>query len=65
MTVKKPDVEWRDQLSDIRYCVIRETAIERPSTGRYWDHWERGVYDCICCGTPLSESSTRSDAGCG
>ena len=65
MTVKKSDAEWRDQLSDTEYRVTREAATERPFTGEYWDHWERGVYNCVCCGTPLFESSTKFDAGCG
>jgi len=65
MTVKKSDAEWRDQLTDIEYRVTREAATERPFTGQYWDHWDRGVYNCVCCGTPLFESSTKFDAGCG
>ena len=65
MTVKKSDAEWRDQLSDIEYRVTREAATGRPFTGKYWDHWDRGVYNCVCCGTPLFESSTKFDAGCG
>lgn len=65
MTVKKSDAEWRDQLSDIEYRVTREAATERHFTGKYWDHWDRGVYNCVCCGTPLFESSTKFDAGCG
>ena len=65
MTVQKTSAEWRDQLSDIEYRVTREAATERPFTSEYWDHWERGVYNCVCCGTPLFESSTKFDAGCG
>jgi peptide-methionine (R)-S-oxide reductase len=65
MTVHKTDAEWRDQLSDTEYRVTREAATERPFTGEYWDHWERGVYNCVCCGTPLFESSTKFEAGCG
>jgi peptide-methionine (R)-S-oxide reductase len=63
--VHKSDEAWRSELSGLEYEVTRHAATERPFTGRYWDHWDRGVYDCVCCGTPLFESSTKFDAGCG
>ncbi|KAA0180107.1 peptide-methionine (R)-S-oxide reductase MsrB [Cupriavidus cauae] len=65
MPVNKTEAEWRAQLSDIEYRVTREAATERAFTGRYWDHWEPGIYRCVGCGTPLFESTTKFDAGCG
>ena len=62
---KKTDQEYRNTLSDTQYRVTREAATERPFTGKYWDHWENGQYRCICCDTPLFQSSTKFDAGCG
>lgn len=62
---KKTDQEYRQQLTDIQYRVTREAATERPFSGEYWDHWGRGRYKCVCCGTPLFQSSAKFDAGCG
>jgi peptide-methionine (R)-S-oxide reductase len=61
----KSDEQWREQLDEGQYQVTRHAATERAFTGKYWDHFDRGVYDCVCCGTPLFESDTKFDAGCG
>ena len=61
----KTDKEYKHSLSDIEYRVTREAATERPFTGKYWDHWDKGRYQCVCCGTPLFLSETKFDAGCG
>ena len=63
--VKKPDAEWRKQLSPMEYSVTREKATERAFTGRYWDHHEHGIYRCVCCGTALFASDTKFESGCG
>ena len=57
--------EWRRQLSDEQYRVTREKGTERPFSGQYWDHWQEGRYHCVCCGTPLFDSTVKFDAGCG
>ncbi|MEN9945528.1 MAG: hypothetical protein RLY18_1486 [Pseudomonadota bacterium] len=61
----KSDDQYRQELSEIEYRVTRQAATEPPFSGRYWDHWENGLYRCVCCGTPLFVSSTKFDAGCG
>jgi len=63
--VKKPEAEWRRQLSPMEYSVTREKATERAFTGRYCDHHEEGIYRCVCCGTALFASDTKFDSGCG
>jgi peptide-methionine (R)-S-oxide reductase len=63
--VSKSDAEWRAQLDATQYQVARQAGTERAFTGKYWDHWEAGQYNCVGCGTPLFESSTKFDAGCG
>lgn len=63
--VKKTDAEWRQVLKSIEYEVTRNSATEPAFTGRYWDHHERGIYRCVCCGTPMFASDTKFDSGCG
>jgi len=63
--MKKTDAEYKVALSDIEYKVTREAATERPFSGKYWDHWDQGQYQCVCCHTPLFMSNTKFDAGCG
>ena len=63
--VQLSDAEWRARLDPMQYQVARHADTERAFSGRYWDHWESGRYACIGCGTPLFESGTKFDAGCG
>lgn len=63
--VRKSDAEWRAQLEPMQYQVARQAATERAFTGEYWDHFEKGIYHCVGCGTPLFESETKFDSGCG
>lgn len=68
--VQKTDAEWREQLTapdmePLTYRVTRQAATEPPFSGRYWDHFEPGKYNCVCCGVQLFASDTKFDAGCG
>lgn len=63
--ISKTDAEWQAQLTPLQYEVTRHAATERAGTGEYSNHFEHGIYTCVCCGTPLFESDTKFDAGCG
>ncbi len=63
--VEKTDAQWRSQLDAMQYKVARQAATEHPFSGKYWDHWTPGQYNCVGCGTPLFASDTKFDAGCG
>lgn len=56
---------YKEKLSEEAYKVCRLAATERPFTGIYNDHWLPGTYLCACCETPLFESTSKFDAGCG
>ena len=62
---RKTNEDYKKELTAIEYAVTRESATERAFTGKFWDFWEQGTYQCICCGTPLFESNAKFDAGCG
>ena len=63
--VHKTEAEWKAQLEPMQFEVTRHAATERAFTGKYWDHWQPGVYHCVGCGAPLFDASTKFDAGCG
>ncbi len=63
--IRKSDEEWRDQLSPDEYQVTRRKATERAFSGRYWKNKEKGMYRCVCCGTPLFSSDTKYESGTG
>lgn len=63
--VEKSDSEWRAELTDAEYAVLRQAATERPWTGEYVDTKTVGVYSCRACGTELFRSDTKFDSHCG
>src|SRR5437879_4467433 len=63
--VTKTDQEWRELLTQEQFRVARQKGTERAFTGDYWNTKQPGVYQCVCCGQPLFDSSTKFDSGTG
>jgi peptide-methionine (R)-S-oxide reductase len=63
--IKKSESEWKKELTDEQYYVCRQKGTERAFTGKYWDHHEKGMYRCACCGNELFTSATKFDSGTG
>lgn len=60
-----PDDEWRQKLTPEQYRITRERGTERAFSGEYNASKEPGVYNCVCCGTPLFTSDAKFDSGTG
>jgi len=63
--ITKSKKEWKAQLSDLEYHVLREKGTERSFTGDLWDNKKEGLYTCAACSLPLFESDTKFVSGTG
>jgi len=64
-TVSKSNDEWRGELTQEQFSVLREAATERPWTGELLDEERSGLYTCAACHAELFKSGTKFDSGCG
>jgi peptide-methionine (R)-S-oxide reductase len=63
--IRKPDEQWRQELTPMQYSVLREAHTERPFTGEYVHNHEDGFYRCAACGSELFRSDAKFDSGTG
>jgi peptide-methionine (R)-S-oxide reductase len=63
--VTKKEAEWQEILTPEEYYVTRTKGTERPFTGKYNMHKEKGTYVCTCCGNELFSSETKYNSGTG
>lgn len=63
--IERSESEWRKQLSDEQYRVLREKGTEAPHSGKYNMHFQEGAYHCAACNTELFESDQKFESNCG
>jgi peptide-methionine (R)-S-oxide reductase len=63
--IEKSDAQWREELTEEQYAVLRGQATEAPFTGRYALTKEDGMFRCAGCGAELFSSETKFESGSG
>ena len=63
--VEKSEEEWKTILTPEQYRVTRQKGTESPHTGALCSIYDEGQYNCICCNTPLFDSTIKFDSSSG
>jgi len=63
--VNKPDDQWKKELSKDQYYILRQKGTEKPYSGKFYLHKEKGKYYCAACGNELFSSDAKFDSDCG
>lgn len=57
--------ELKKKLTEEEFYVTQEKGTEAPFKNEYFNHHEKGMYECKVCGTPLFSSDRKYDSGTG
>ena len=63
--VTKTDEEWKAQLDDASYRVLRHEDTEYPGTSPLLEEHRPGIFSCKGCDLPLFDASTKYESGTG
>ncbi|NNC49046.1 MAG: peptide-methionine (R)-S-oxide reductase MsrB [Flaviramulus sp.] len=63
--VSKTEAEWKTQLSEEEFYVLRKAGTERAFTSPLNKNYKEGLYICKGCETPLFKSEHKFDSGTG
>lgn len=59
------DSEWKENLSELEYHVLRNKGTEAPFKGTYTDFIDKGFYYCKGCDVQLFSSEQKFQSSCG
>ncbi len=63
--VEKTEAEWQEILTPEQFRITRKKGTERPHSGALCSIYDTGRYNCVCCGTPLFDSTIKFNSGTG
>ncbi len=55
----------KENLTNEQFAVTQLCGTEPPFSGKFNNHYEIGMYQCICCEKNLFASETKFDSGSG
>ncbi len=64
-SIIKSDDEWKEELPQMAYYVLRKAGTERAFSGPLNFIKDKGTYVCAGCKAPLYESKYKFDSGTG
>lgn len=64
-SVNKTEEEWRNELSDMEFYILRKAGTENAGSSELLNNKEKGTYVCAACGTALFKSEHKFDSGTG
>ena len=63
--VDKTEEEWKEIPTPEQFRVTRKKGTEAAGSGALCHAYDAGEYDCVCCDTPLFDSTIKFDSGSG
>ena len=63
--VEKTENEWREILTPDQFRITRKKGTEAPHSGALCSIHDAGKYSCVCCSTPLFDSTIKFESGTG
>lgn len=63
--IVKTEAEWKAELTEQEYYVLRQKGTDRPGNYGYTKHFEKGTYVCRACNAQLFESGSKYESNCG
>ena len=63
--VEKTEEEWKSILTPEQFKIARKKGTEPAGSGALCSAHDAGQYSCICCNTPLFDSTIKFESGSG
>ena len=65
LRVEKSEQEWKAELTPEQFRITRKAGTEAPHSGALCSRYDAGKYNCVCCNTPLFDSTIKFSSGTG